>query len=37
VTPSPTPSSFGTNTFKVGFNPNSTGSTLNNYVLTEIP
>jgi len=37
VTPTPTPSSFGTNTFKVHFYPGSTGVTLNNLILTEIP
>jgi hypothetical protein len=37
VTPTPTPSGFGTNTFKVHFNTTSTGVTLNNLILTEIP
>jgi len=37
VTPTPTPSSFGTNTFKVHFNSGSTGVTLNDLILTEIP
>ena len=37
VTPTPTPSSFGANTFKVHFYSGSTGVTLNDLILTEIP